>query len=132
MKRILFPLLITILALQLASCGKSQTIFDVTLTDYKYTPDTITVKAGDEITLNIENDGLVSHMFIIFKLGTDAGDKYDPEDEKNIYWKTEVLPGSSVSVKFTAPSEPGEYYVTCGLGGHHEVGMVGKLIVVGR
>jgi uncharacterized cupredoxin-like copper-binding protein len=71
-------------------------------------------------------------MFIIFKLGTDAGKKYGPEDEGNIYWKTEVLPGHSATAKFIAPNEPGEYYVTCGLGGHHEVGMVGKLIVVGR
>jgi len=132
MKRIALPILITILTLQLTSCGKSQTTFDVVLTDYKYSPDTITVKAGDEITLNIKNDGFVSHMFIVFKLGTDAGDKFGVEDEENIYWKTEVLPGDSVTVKFTAPSEPGEYYVTCGLGGHHEVGMVGKLIVVDR
>jgi uncharacterized cupredoxin-like copper-binding protein len=69
-------------------------------------------------------------MFIIFKLGRDSGEKFGPEDEKNIFWKFEILPGKSATAKFTAPAEPGEYYVTCGLGGHHEVGMVGKLIVV--
>ena len=123
-------LIMTILILQLAACSSLPTTLDVTLSDYKYTPNTFTVPAGKEITLNLKNDGFVSHMFIIFKLGTDAGVKFGPEDEENIYWKVEILPGKSATAKFTAPSEPGKYYVTCGLGGHHEVGMVGTLIVV--
>ncbi len=125
-------LLIIVLSLQLASCNTLPTEFDVTLKDFKYEPDTITVQAGKEITLHIENDGMVSHRFIIFKLGADVGEKYGPEDEENIYWLAEVLPGSSATAKFIAPSEPGEYYVTCGINGHHEAGMVGKLIVVDR
>src|SRR5258706_1187218 len=123
-------LIMTILILQLAACNTTPTTIDVTLSDYKYTPNTFTIPAGKEITLNLKNDGFVSHMFIIFKLGTDAGVKFGPEDEENIYWKVEILPGKSATAKFTAPSEPGKYYVTCGLGGHHEVGMVGTLIVV--
>ena len=129
MKKI-FSLLTVALIFQLAACNTLPTTIDVTLSDFKYTPNTLTVPAGKEITLNLKNEGFVSHQFIIFKLGTNAGEKYEPEDDVNIYWKTEILPGKSVTVKFTAPSEPGEYYVTCGLGGHHEVGMVGKLIVV--
>ena len=120
------------LVLQLTACTHSPTTINVTFTDYSYTPDTFTVPAGKEITLNMTNQGFVSHTFIIFKLGTDAGTKYGSEDEKNIYWKVEILPGKSATAKFTAPTEPGEYYVTCGLGGHHEVGMVGKLIVVDK
>jgi len=125
-------LLMVILILQLAACNTLSTTVDVTLSDYKYTPNTFTVPAGKEITLNLKNDGFVSHMFIVFKLGTDAGEKFGPEDEKNIYWKVEILPGKSAVAKFTAPTESGQYYVTCGLGGHHEVGMVGTLIVVGK
>lgn len=125
-------LLMVILVLQLAACNSLPTTLDVTISDFKYTPNTLTVPAGKEITLNLKNDGFVSHQFIIFKLGTDAGVKFSPEDEKNIYWKVEVLPGKSAVAKFTAPTEPGQYYVTCGLGGHHEMGMVGTLIVVGK
>jgi uncharacterized cupredoxin-like copper-binding protein len=125
-------ILLLILALPLTACNNTPTTINVTLSDYNYTPDTFTVPAGKEITLNMTNQGFVSHMFIIFKLGTDAGAKYGPEDEENIYWKTEILPGKSVTATFTAPTEPGEYYVTCGLGGHHEVGMAGKLIVVDK
>lgn len=124
--------MLLILALQLTACNNTPTTINVTLSDYNYTPDTFTVPAGKEITLNMTNQGFVSHMFIIFKLGTDAGAKYGPEDEENTYWKTEILPGKSATATFTAPTEPGEYYVTCGLGGHHEVGMVGKLIVVDK
>jgi uncharacterized cupredoxin-like copper-binding protein len=125
-------LLLFTLVLQLTACTHSPTTINVTLSDYSYTPNTFTVPAGKEVTLNMTNQCFVSHTFIIFKLGTDAGTKYGPEDEKNIYWKVEILPGKSAAAKFTAPVEPGEYYVTCGLGGHHEVGMAGKLIVVDK
>jgi uncharacterized cupredoxin-like copper-binding protein len=118
------------LVLQLTACNNSPTTINVTLSDYRYTPSTFTVPAGREITLNLKNEGFVSHMFIIFNLGTNVGAKFGPEDKENIYWQVEVLPGKSATAKFTAPTEPGEYYVTCGLGGHHEVGMVGTLIVM--
>ena len=123
-------LLLFICIFQLTACNNRPTMLNVRMSDYSYTPDRFTVPAGKEITLNMKNEGFVSHTFIIFKLGTDAGPKYGPEDEPNIYWKTEVLPGKSATATFIAPSEPGDYYVTCGLGGHHEVGMTGKLIVV--
>lgn len=129
--KIISFLLISILILQLTACNPQPTIIDVTLSDYKYTPNTFTVPAGKEITLNLKNEGFVSHMFGIFKLGTDVGERFSQEDEENIYWKVEVLPNKSVTANFTAPTEAGEYYVTCGLGGHHEAGMVGTLIVVG-
>jgi uncharacterized cupredoxin-like copper-binding protein len=122
-------LLLTML-FQVTACSNSPTTLNVTLSDYSYTPDTFTVPAGREITLNITNQGFVSHMFIIFKLGKDAGEKFGPEDKDNIYWQFEVLPGKSATAKFIAPTEPGNYYVTCGLGGHHEVGMAGTLKVV--
>ena len=118
------------LLFQVTACSNSANTLDVTLSDYRYTPDTFTVAAGREITLNVTNQGFVSHMFIIFKLGKDAGEKFGPEDKDNIYWQFEVLPGKSAIAKFIAPTEPGNYYVTCGLGGHHEVGMVGTLKVV--
>jgi len=123
-------LLLLTLVLPLTACSNSPTTIDVTLSDYNYTPDTFTVPAGREITVNVTNQGFVSHTFIIFKLGKDAGEKFGPEDKDNIYWQFEVLPGKSASGKFIAPTEPGTYYVTCGLGGHHEVGMVATLKVV--
>ena len=128
MKKILILLWLNFTIL-FVSCGPSTTI-NLTITDYHYDPDTFTVPAAQEITVNIDNQGFVSHQFIIFKLGTDAGGKIGPEDQDNIYWRFEVLPGHTDSATFVAPSEPGEYYVTCGILGHLEAGMSGSLIVI--
>jgi uncharacterized cupredoxin-like copper-binding protein len=129
MKEIQF-ILFFYLALILVSCNAASTTIDLTLSDYHFEPDTFTVPAGKEITVNIDNQGFVSHQFVIFKLGTDAGDKIGSEDQENIYWRFEVRPGQSDSAIFIAPSEPGEYFVTCGILGHMEAGMFGSLIVI--
>jgi uncharacterized cupredoxin-like copper-binding protein len=117
------------LSFLLVSCSAPTTI-DLTMSDYHFEPDTFTVPARKEITIHVDNQGFVSHQFVIFKLGTDAGSKIGPEDEENVYWRFEVLPGHSDSAAFIAPSEPGEYYVTCGIVGHLEAGMSGTLIVI--
>ena len=117
-------------SIALVSCSGTSTTIDLTISDYHFEPDTFTVPAEQEITLNIDNHGFVSHQFVIFKLGMDAGGRIGPEDQANIYWRVEVLPGHTDSATFVAPSEPGEYYVTCGILGHLEAGMVGRLIVV--
>ncbi|GAB4458208.1 MAG: cupredoxin domain-containing protein [Anaerolineales bacterium] len=126
-----FALLLSAAALILSACGGggASTTINVTMTDFHFEPSEFTVPAGQEITLNATNNGAVEHEFVIFKLGTDAGEKFGDEDEENIYWEVEVMPGQSVTTTFTAPSEPGEYFVTCGIEGHLEAGMNGKLIV---
>ncbi|HXF85138.1 MAG TPA: cupredoxin domain-containing protein [Anaerolineales bacterium] len=124
--------MVVLLSLALFACsgGGASTTINVTMTDFKFEPAEFTVPAGQEITVNATNNGAVEHEFVIFKLGTDAGEKFGDEDEENIYWEIEVLPGQSATATFTAPSEPGEYYVTCGIEGHLEAGMIGKLIAV--
>jgi uncharacterized cupredoxin-like copper-binding protein len=133
MKKPLLLVVITLLgALAISSCGIGgpTTTINVTMTDFKFEPMEFTVPAGQEITVNAANNGAVEHEFVIFKLGATAGEKFGDEDEENIYWEVEVLPGQSSTTTFTAPTEPGEYYVTCGIEGHLEAGMNGKLIVV--
>ena len=120
-----------LLSLPLTACGGggASTAINVTMTDFHFTPDAFTISAGKEITVTATNNGAVEHEFVIFKLGTNAGDKFGPEDEENIFWEVEVQPGETKTATFTAPTEPGEYYVTCGIAGHLEAGMSGKLIV---
>jgi uncharacterized cupredoxin-like copper-binding protein len=120
------------LSLVLSACGgggASSTI-NVTMTDFHFEPAEFTIPAGREITINATNNGAVKHEFVIFNLGSNAGDKFGPEDEGNIFWEVEVEPGASVTETFTAPADLGEYYVTCGIEGHLEAGMSGKLTVV--
>ncbi len=132
-KAFLLLVALTAFGLLLSACGggnSASTEMKVVMTDFHFTPDTFTVPAGKEITLTAVNNGAVKHEFVIFKFGTDPGEKFGDEDEENIYWEEEVEPGATSVVKFTAPSEPGEYAVTCGIEGHLEAGMNGKLIVV--
>jgi len=124
--------IVFVLSLVLAGCGGKPALnkIDVTMTDFKYTPDSATIAAGQTITLNATNNGAVKHEYVIMKHGLDIGADFGPEDEDNIYWEQEVEPGKSVSVTFTAPSDLGDYQIVCGIAGHFTAGMVSKLTVV--
>jgi len=63
------------------------------------------------------------------KFGTKVGKDFGHADEANIYWEMEVDAGGSATATFTAPSEPGEYQVVCGIAGHYMAGMVATLVV---
>lgn len=127
-----FFLFAAIIAALLSACGTAPAVteFKVDMTEFLFTPSVFTVPAGAEITLTAVNNGAIEHEFVVFKFGATPGDLFNSEDEENIYWEIEVGPGQSSTAVFTAPSEPGEYYVSCGTPGHHEAGMNGKLIVV--
>ncbi len=131
MKRILF-VVVVFASLILSACGgaaPSDTI-DVTLTDFQFTPNLLTVPAGQEITVNAQNNGAVVHNFIVMKLGADAGTEFDDEDTPNVYWQVQLEPGGSATTTFTAPPDAGEYQIVCSTPGHLMAGMVAKLIVV--
>ena len=134
MKKILFVLVLAI-SLILTGCGgssagKPKTTLDVTMTDFQFSPNQFTVPAGQEITLNVSNNGAVVHNFVIMKQGQSAGTEFTDEDKPNVYWEVEIQPGGSANTSFTAPTEPGEYEVVCRTPGHLQAGMTAKLIVV--
>ena len=124
--------LVLLVMMFLASCGGGpSTTLEVVMTDFQFTPNNYTVPAGEEITINIVNNGAVVHNFVIMKLGTSAGDTFDAEDEPNVYWQeTDIPPNGDTTTTFTAPAEPGEYQVVCRTAGHIASGMIGKLTVV--
>ena len=131
MKKIIYFLII-LLALVLSACQPSgpSTTLKVEMTDFAFTPNHFTVPAGEDITVNIAHHGIVVHEFIIMKPGTNAGEHFDEDDVPNVYKSVEVPPGHSQSFTFTAPAEPGEYQVVCGIAGHIESGMIATLTVV--
>jgi len=83
-----------------------------------------------QITLHANHEGLVEHDFVIMKLNTDAGGHFTDEDLANVYWQVKIQPGESQTVTFIAPGEPGIYQIVCGMAGHVEAGMVGRLEVI--
>ena len=131
MKRTLI-ILSVLLSLALTFCGGggASTTINVTMTDFQFQPNQFTIPAGQEITLNSMNNGAVVHNFVIMKLGTTAGDRFDEEDMPNVFWEVEIQPGGSIGTTFTAPAEPGEYQVVCRTEGHIASGMTAKLAVV--
>ena len=131
MKRLPY-LIVVVLALFLASCGKAgpTTKIDVLMTDFMFQPSQFIVPAGEQITVNTANNGAVVHNFVIMKLGETAGPIFDEDDIPNVYWQVEIQPGGSKDTSFTAPSEPGEYEVVCRTEGHIASGMVAKMVVV--
>jgi uncharacterized cupredoxin-like copper-binding protein len=135
MKRFLtmFAILLS-LVFALAACGAASpsTHLKVDLMEFMFNPANLTVPAGQEITLDLSNTGAVMHDFIIMKYGTSVGDDFGDEDVPNIYWKAELEPGTSATYTFTAPSEPGDYQVICGVQGHYQAGMVADLTVVAQ
>ena len=118
-----------LLSLALAGCGPKKATLEVTMSDYAFTPMTAEVPAGAEVTLNLSNTGTVEHEYVIMALGTQVTLPFGDDDEPNVFWEAEVAAGSSTSVTFTAPTEPGTYQIVCGIPTHVEQGMVGTLTV---
>jgi nitrite reductase (NO-forming) len=83
------------------------------LTEMKFTPSTFTVKAGEKVTVKLENKGTVLHDFSI--------------DSLNV--KKDVQPGKSETVSFTAPSSAGDVEYYCNQPGHKAAGMKGTMTV---
>lgn len=110
--------------------GGASTSVKVQLADFTFTPNSFTVPAGREITIELTNTGVVEHELVIMKFGREVSPPFDDDDEDNIYWEAELEPGESKTLTFTAPSEPGAYQLSCGTPGHHEAGMTGTLTVV--
>jgi uncharacterized cupredoxin-like copper-binding protein len=120
------------LSLALTACGGSgpSTNLKVDMVEFMFDPAEYVIPAGQEITLDLSNNGAVLHEFVIMKFGTNVGEDFGDEDEENIYWEAELNPGTSGTFTFTAPSEPGAYQIVCGTEGHYLAGMLGSLTVV--
>ncbi|MEM1127358.1 MAG: plastocyanin/azurin family copper-binding protein [Bacteroidota bacterium] len=106
----------------------------------------LTVRAGQEVTLTMENTATVDamvHNIVILNSNDDtvvnrvgmaalqAGEAagYIPEDAAILAYTPMALPGETTSVTFTAPLEPGEYRYICTYPGHYTL-MQGVLTVV--
>ena len=114
--------------------------------EMKYAVDSITVSAGQEVTLVLENTATLPtmiHNIVVLATNSDedanrvgiaaitAGEENDylPEDEAILAATPMAQPGETVRVTFTAPSEPGEHLFICTYPGHYAL-MRGILVVV--
>ena len=111
----------------------------------KFNKKRLRAKAGAEVELTFKHVGEMSkqamgHNFVLLKKGTDVmafGEKaagavdndYIPEGSDDIIAHSEMLGGGESTVlKFTAPTEKGEYDFICSFPGHVSL-MKGKFVV---
>ena len=127
-------LLIILIATSLSACqgNTPSTNIDLELSDFRMTPDRLIVPAGSEISLHVSNTGSITHDFTVMEIGANVGDRYDQEDQNNVYWEIEVRSGETMTVQFLSPDEPGTYQIVCSMPGHVQAGMLGSLEVVSR
>jgi uncharacterized cupredoxin-like copper-binding protein len=119
-----------VVSLLLSACGgNGPANLNVVATDFAFTPAELTVAAGEEVSLTLTNNGSVEHEWVIMEAGYRMTTPFDDDDEPHVYWEGAVAAGESMTFAFTAPSEPGEYQVVCGIPGHVEAGMTGTLTV---
>ena len=100
----------------------------------KYDIDTFTVTAGEKIVLELDNLDGMQHNLLIAEPGTldevgaaadamlidpTAAEKHYVPEIPEVLFATEMLdPGELFSLKFTAPTTPGDYPFVCTFPGH--------------
>ena len=122
------------MSLLLASCSSGpSTEITANMEEFQFSPVEWTVPEGEEITIELVNNGTLEHEWVILQAGVTVSDESElPETEEElladfVYWEDEVEAGETKTVTFIAPPA-GEYQVICAIDGHFDSGMEGTLI----
>jgi uncharacterized cupredoxin-like copper-binding protein len=134
-------LLVFISLILLSACAaqpsKPATGTAIEMTDFAYNPSSITVPAGEPVTLTLKNTGNIEHDFVVDKIdakteviqdsGSDAHHAHGEEQNYDLHVSANA--GDTSVIQLTI-SEPGTYKVFCSVEGHEEAGMIGELVVL--
>ncbi|NBC85076.1 MAG: hypothetical protein GVY25_02670 [Bacteroidetes bacterium] len=132
-----------------ASSAATEAVSEVTIkpagNQMKYEQEDFTVEAGSEVMLtfdNVSTSAAMKHNVVILtgtgedmvqRVGTAAlqaaENEYIPEDDAVLAATDLADPGETVTMTFTAPSEPGTYTYICTFPGHYMM-MQGTMTVV--
>ncbi|MDH3425163.1 MAG: cupredoxin domain-containing protein [Acidimicrobiia bacterium] len=110
------------------------TSIEAITTEFAFNPDAWTVAAGEEITIEVTNDGSILHEWVLLQDGVEISSEADlPATEEElladfVYVEEEIEPGETKTLKFEAPAA-GTYQIICALDGHFDAGMEGSLTV---
>lgn len=99
-----------------------------TASEYQFDPDSWTVNAGGEFTIEFTNDGTLEHEWAVIALGEDIASEAEFAEEKVVLEVEAIDPGTSTSEQFTI-DEAGTYQVICAIETHFDQGMEGSLTV---
>lgn len=101
----------------------------------RFTPDAITVREGETVRFLVQNDGQLTHEFV---LGTrEAHEEHAalmvrfPNMEHDEPYMAHVAPGKTGEIVWRF-NRAGEFGFACLIAGHYQAGMVGKVVVLPR
>ena len=136
-------ILAVVFTLLLAACGQSQPAasappaLSVAAKEFAFAPAALTAKAGQPITISLQNTGAVEHDWSVREIEISGEAKSSGDapsghmmgssgDEPKLHVAAGT--GGKGTLTFT-PSKPGTYEYYCTVAGHKEAGMVGTLTV---
>lgn len=108
--------------------GEASTSIEATASDFQFDPDSWTVPAGEEFTIDFTNDGSVEHEWAVIKEGEDLGSEDDFAEEK-VLFEVEAVPAGESTTQEFAVDGAGTYQVICAIPSHFDAGMEGSLTV---
>lgn len=126
-----------LLVLALSACSSAKaTKVTLTMKEFGFEPNTITVTAGTPVELTLVNTGAIEHDFVIEIIpvsdvsveGSGMTEHSMSGDHPEYDLHAATLAGETSVIKFT-PTEPGTYQIICSVPGHLDAGMTGELIV---
>ncbi len=146
MNRFTWPGSLLVLAVILSGCSRAANSGDktggapprtiqVTAREFSFSPEQITLKAGDTVVLEVQNQGTVIHDLTVMKMPVQdekelAGAHHDMSgtDMKDVTVHVAVEAGQTGKVQFR-PNQAGTYTFLCTQPAHKESGMTGTIVV---
>lgn len=111
--------------------AQNATTISVSLTNFKFTPNVITLKSGTTYTLHLTNNGGSGHDFAapeFFKNSTMAPAERLKLESDDSAGDIDLDSGQSEDITLT-PNKPGTYKLTCTHFMHQTFGMTGQIVV---
>ncbi len=148
-----FGLLMVSLGFLLVACQPAAApsgAIQIRMGDFYFKPDTIRLKAGQEVRIELVNEGKIPHEFMIgreVEMMEGKAEHFEQDFFEGVQvthtvekgeWKIEegepahahLEAGGRATLTFTVPADrKGEWEIGCFEPGHYEAGMRGKLIV---
>jgi uncharacterized cupredoxin-like copper-binding protein len=124
--------LLLVLPLVLGACGDDDSAngapisASVALDDFSFTPASVTLAAGVEVSVDVSNIGGIQHSWVVVKQGVAVTTSAEVTPDRVLAASADLDGGASDSISFTLP-EAGTYQVVCHIPGHIEAGMVGTV-----
>ena len=132
MSQLAGALLLPVLAAALlGGCGGGSAAGAATIVIHysKFEPETVTARAGEPVTITLQNDDPIEHEWIVGAADVHERHRTGSEPLHDEIPTEVTVPALSTRVTTVTFEEPGEYQYICHLPGHETYGMVGTLVV---